>query len=83
MKLGSAVVTGGLDTLEEIGKRTIRVLQGEEDGKKRLSTILKEARDRFEESPPENAPIENSSKKTCPKFEALFDDFQGKNILPD
>ncbi|XP_077297045.1 protein FAM114A2 [Arctopsyche grandis] len=74
---GNAVVTGGLDTLEEIGKRTMRVLQGEEDGKKRLSTLLREARDKIEETPPSAGFVESATKKTNPKFESLFDDFQG------
>lgn len=75
MILESAVVVGGLDTLEEIGKRTMRVLQGEEDGKKRLSTLLREARDRADEpKPTENPEI---VVKKFPVFETLFDDFQG------
>lgn len=78
-KSGNAVVTGGLDTLEEIGKRTMRVLQGEEDGKKRLSTLLREARDKIEENPPSSGFVEIATKKINPKFESLFDDFQGLN----
>lgn len=72
------MVSGGLDTLEEIGKRTMRVIQGDEPrGRVQLSTLLREAKDRVDEGPPKSEDQDRNRNKKAPRFEALFDDFQG------
>lgn len=80
-EIGSRVLSGGLDTLETIGKKTMEVLQEGDPGLKKkralivhqgqmLSQVLKEARDR--------AVVENRSHAvTRRQFETVFDDFQG------
>lgn len=85
--IGSKVITGGLDTLESIGKKTMEVLQDGDPGlmKKRaiffqepdkpvLSQILREAKEKAENSDKEQKEKEEARQTN---FEALFDDFQG------
>ncbi|XP_049938055.1 protein FAM114A2 isoform X2 [Schistocerca serialis cubense] len=81
---GSKVITGGLDTLETIGKKTMEVLQEGDPGlrKKReifsekiiLSQVLREAKERAEMEDKLNEDKEVLRKA---HFETLFDDFQG------
>lgn len=81
---GSKVITGGLDTLETIGKKTMEVLQEGDPGlrKKReiftekiiLSQVLREAKEKAEMEAKLNEDKEVMRKA---HFETLFDDFQG------
>nr|XP_022903131.1 protein FAM114A2 [Onthophagus taurus] len=83
---GSKVITGGLDTLETIGKKTMEVLQENDPGLKKkrafltlnddkpiLSQMLREAKEKSEQ--------EIDYKKNVvikrPNYETLFDDYQG------
>lgn len=85
--IGSKVITGGLDTLETIGKKTMEVLQDgdprlmkkramffQEPDKPVLSQILREAKEKAENSDKEQKEKEEARQTN---FEALFDDFQG------
>ena len=84
---GSKVITGGLDTLETIGKKTMEVLQEGDPGLKKkraffmnetdkpiLSQMLKEVK---EKADAEEKTLEErqAARKVC--FESLFDDYQG------
>ncbi|XP_015115319.1 protein FAM114A2 [Diachasma alloeum] len=82
---GTKVITGGLGTLETIGKKTMEVLQEGDPGLKKkraffknevkkpiLSQILREAKEKAESG--ENT-VENSQMTKT--FEILFDDAQG------
>ncbi|KYN34621.1 hypothetical protein ALC56_11109 [Trachymyrmex septentrionalis] len=84
---GSKVMTGGLDTLEAIGKKTMEVLQEGDPGfkKKRaffmnepekpnLSQILREAKEKAET---EEKTIEGRELVRKVHYESLFDDYQG------
>ncbi|OAD57400.1 hypothetical protein WN48_02146 [Eufriesea mexicana] len=84
---GSKVMTGGLDTLEAIGKKTMEVLQDgdpglkkkraffiNETGKPNLSQILREAKQKAETI---ERTIEEKQKLRKVHFESLFDDYQG------
>ncbi|XP_011703192.1 PREDICTED: protein FAM114A2 isoform X2 [Wasmannia auropunctata] len=84
---GSKVMTGGLDTLEAIGKKTMEVLQDgdpglkkkraffmNEPGKPNLSQILREAKEKAET---EEKTIEERELARKVHFESLFDDYQG------
>ncbi|XP_066145431.1 protein FAM114A2 [Euwallacea fornicatus] len=85
---GSKVITGGLDTLEAIGKKTVEVLQEgdpgfkkkraflklDKMGKPNLSQILREAKEMAEK---ENEPLEQENKRKFKNYETLFDDHQG------
>lgn len=85
-KLGTKVITGGLDTLESFGKKTMEVLQEGDPGLKStramflppqqplLSDVLKEIKEKTEKSMKEEA--ERQLKRKC-HFEDLFDDYQG------
>ncbi|GLH05032.1 Uncharacterized protein GBIM_10663 [Gryllus bimaculatus] len=78
------VVSGGLDTLETIGKKTMEVLQEGDPGlrKKRaifsdkvvLSQILREAKDKAEL---EDKAMRNTEEARKVHFETLFDDYHG------
>lgn len=84
---GSKVMTGGLDTLEAIGKKTMEVLQEGDPGLKKkraffmteenkpnLSQILREAK---EKAASEEKTIEEKQLARKIHFESLFDDYQG------
>ncbi|XP_070150113.1 protein FAM114A2 isoform X2 [Polyergus mexicanus] len=81
------VMTGGLDTLEAIGKKTMEVLQDGDPGLKKkraffmnepekpnLSQILREAKEKAES---EQKTIEERQLARKIHFESLFDDYQG------
>lgn len=81
------VMTGGLDTLEAIGKKTMEVLQDGDPGLKKkraffmnesekpnLSQILREAKEKAEI---EQKTIEERQLARKVHFESLFDDYQG------
>lgn len=80
-------MTGGLDTLEAIGKKTMEVLQDGDPGLKKkraffmneiekpnLSQILREAKEKAET---EEKTIEERELARKVHFESLFDDYQG------
>ncbi|XP_066245532.1 protein FAM114A2-like isoform X1 [Euwallacea similis] len=85
---GSKVITGGLDTLEAIGKKTVEVLQEgdpgfkkkraflklDKMGKPNLSQILREAKEMAEK---ESEPLKQENKRKFKNYETLFDDHQG------
>ncbi|XP_043263301.1 protein FAM114A2 isoform X2 [Colletes gigas] len=84
---GSKVMTGGLDTLEAIGKKTMEVLQEGDPGLKKkraffmneadkpiLSQVLREAKDKAETI---EKTIEEKQNMRKIHFESLFDDYQG------
>lgn len=84
---GSKVMTGGLDTLEAIGKKTMEVLQDGDPGLKKkraffmnevdkpiLSQILRDAKEKAES---EEKTIEERELARKVHFESLFDDYQG------
>ncbi|XP_076627641.1 protein FAM114A2 isoform X2 [Colletes latitarsis] len=84
---GSKVMTGGLDTLEAIGKKTMEVLQEGDPGLKRkraffmneaekpiLSQVLREAKEKAETI---EKTIEEKQNMRKIHFESLFDDYQG------
>lgn len=84
---GSKVMTGGLDTLEAIGKKTMEVLQDGDPGLKKkraffindidkpiLSQILREAKEKAES---EEKTLEERELARKIHFESLFDDYQG------
>ncbi|XP_065347384.1 protein FAM114A2 [Cloeon dipterum] len=82
---GSKVISGGLDTLENIGKKTMQVLQDGDPGLKKkralfqpdkpvLSQALREAKELAEQH--EQAAEEKIAARKV-HFETLFDDFQG------
>lgn len=84
---GSKVMTGGLDTLEAIGKKTMEVLQEGDPGLKKkraffmnesekpnLSQILREAKEKAET---EEKTLEERELARKVHFESLFDDYQG------
>lgn len=76
-QISSKVVTGGLDTLEGIGKKTINILQETDRGNKpNLSDILKEAKDRVDE--PMHLDDESFSSVS---FEHLLDEYHGLVFL--
>ncbi|XP_026824084.1 protein FAM114A2 isoform X4 [Ooceraea biroi] len=81
------VMTGGLDTLEAIGKKTMEVLQEGDPGLKKkraffmnepekpiLSQILREAKEKAEA---EEKTMEERELARKIHFESLFDDYQG------
>ncbi|XP_054010734.1 protein FAM114A2 [Hylaeus anthracinus] len=84
---GTKVMTGGLDTLEAIGKKTMEVLQEGDPGLKKkraffmneadkpiLSQVLREAKDKADAI---EKTIEEKQKMRKIHFESLFDDYQG------
>ncbi|XP_063622904.1 protein FAM114A2 [Cydia splendana] len=85
---GTKVISGGLDTLETIGKKTMEVLQDGDPGlaKKRamlgldpgdkpvLSQVLREAKARADE---EDRAREQKREAKEVHYENLFDDFEG------
>lgn len=86
-QISSKVVSGGLDTLEGIGKKTINILNETDpniknkirniNNKPNLSDILKEAKERSDE-------VSTSEKQNSLKpvsFEHLLDDYKGLVFL--
>lgn len=84
---GSKVMSGGLDTLEAIGKKTMEVLQDGDPGLKKkraffmnemdkpnLSQVLREAKEKAESV---EKTVEEKQKLRKVHFESLFDDYQG------
>uniref|UniRef100_A0A336M847 CSON006332 protein n=1 Tax=Culicoides sonorensis TaxID=179676 RepID=A0A336M847_CULSO len=71
-QMSSKVITGGLDTLEGIGKKTFTMIQENvhDVDRKGLSDILNEAKI-------ENSPVEVKVKEKLPQFEIMFDDHGG------
>lgn len=85
-EIGSKVISGGLDTLESFGKKTMEVLQEGDPGLKKkralllgsdkpvLSQVLREAKTKAEI---EYRKMEERQMAKMCHFETLFDDFQG------
>ncbi|XP_028132027.1 protein FAM114A2 [Diabrotica virgifera virgifera] len=84
---GNKVITGGLDTLETIGKKTMEVLQEGDPGLKNkrallklekekpiLSHVLREAKEKAER---ENQVLQEKHAKKKMNYETLFDDYHG------
>ncbi|CAG9854230.1 unnamed protein product [Phyllotreta striolata] len=84
---GTKVITGGLDTLETIGKKTMEVLQEGDPGLKNkrallkldkekptLSQMLREAKERSET---DNQILKEENYKKKINYETLFDDYHG------
>lgn len=84
---GTKVITGGLGTLETIGKKTMQVLQEGDPGLKKkraffmsqidkpiLSQILREAKQKADNA---KKTVEEKQQARKIHFETLFDDFQG------
>ena len=81
-QISSKVVTGGLDTLEGIGKKTINILQETDPNmlrgnKVNLSELLKEAKDRVDE------PMHQDDGKSTASviFEHRLDEYNGLVFL--
>ncbi|KPP63369.1 protein FAM114A2-like [Scleropages formosus] len=85
---GKTVITGGLDALEFIGKKTMDVLAEGDPGFKRtkglmnrtttLSQVLREAKEREEKQTREEVSSETDKKA---HYGVLFDEFQGLSHL--
>ncbi|XP_076647255.1 protein FAM114A2 [Halictus rubicundus] len=84
---GSKVMSGGLGTLEAIGKKTMEVLQEGDPGLKKkraifindaekpnLSQVLREAKEKADTT---ERTIEEKQKMRKVHFESLFDDYHG------
>lgn len=90
-QIGNRVISGGLDTLEGIGKKTMTMLQENDPGllNKRkmlgmmdtdapvLSQILREAKEKTEEAEQNLKEIQKQRYKKQLHFETLFDDYHG------
>ncbi|XP_055382841.1 protein FAM114A2 [Condylostylus longicornis] len=88
--IGNKVITGGLDTLEGIGKKTMNILQendplllnkrriiGLESSKPNLSQVLREAKEKSEEIEKNLKQAQKQSYKKQLHFETLFDHYYG------
>ncbi|XP_076398496.1 protein FAM114A2 isoform X4 [Peromyscus maniculatus bairdii] len=85
---GKSVISGGLDALEFIGKKTMDVIAEGDPGFKRtkglmyrnstLSQVLREVKDKEEQQPSNEVTME-TDKKT--HYGLLFDEFQGLSHL--
>ncbi|XP_055679213.1 protein FAM114A2 [Lutzomyia longipalpis] len=88
-QIGTKVISGGLDTLEGIGKKTMTILQENDPGlmNKRkmlglegdrpvLSQILREAKEKSEEAERQMKLMQKHYRKQV-HFETLFDDYCG------
>uniref|UniRef100_A0A3Q3EZN2 Family with sequence similarity 114 member A2 n=1 Tax=Labrus bergylta TaxID=56723 RepID=A0A3Q3EZN2_9LABR len=85
---GKTVITGGLDALEFIGKKTMDVIAEGDPGFKKtkglmirnatLSQVLREAKEREELQTVEGS---DSEKKAVAHYGMLFDEFQGLSHL--
>ncbi|XP_065073491.1 protein FAM114A2 [Ochlerotatus camptorhynchus] len=84
-QISSKVITGGLDTLEGIGKKTMTILQENDPGllSKRmndgviLSQVLREAKEKTEEREKNLKQVQKHLYKKKLHFETLFDDYHG------
>ncbi|XP_047463890.1 protein FAM114A2 [Mugil cephalus] len=87
---GKTVITGGLDALEFIGKKTMDVIAEGDPGFKKtkglmarnstLSQVLREAKEREElQTAEQNSSV--SEKKVVAHYGMLFDEFQGLSHL--
>lgn len=89
-QISSKVITGGLDTLEGIGKKTMNMLQENDPGllNKRkllgmgndgvvLSQVLREAKEKTEERERNLKQVQKHLYKKKLHFETLFDDYHG------
>lgn len=90
-QISNKVITGGLDTLEGIGKKTMTMLQENDPGllNKRkllgldggdrpvLSQILREAKEKTEETEKNMKQLQKHMYKKQLHFETLFDDYCG------
>ncbi|XP_055545711.1 protein FAM114A2 [Wyeomyia smithii] len=89
-QISSKVLTGGLDTLEGIGKKTMTILQENDPGllSKRkllgmgndgvvLSQVLREAKEKTEEREKNLKQVQKHLYKKKLHFETLFDDYHG------
>lgn len=87
---GKTVITGGLDALEFIGKKTMDVIAEGDPGFKKtkglmnrnatLSQVLREAKEREELQTAERDPAD-SERKAVAHYGMLFDEFQGLSHL--
>ncbi|XP_032390571.1 protein FAM114A2 [Etheostoma spectabile] len=87
---GKTVITGGLDALEFIGKKTMDVIAEGDPGFKKtkglmirnstLSQVLREAKER-EELQTADEEVSESHKKAAAHYGMLFDEFQGLSHL--
>ncbi|XP_055605361.1 protein FAM114A2 [Uranotaenia lowii] len=88
-QISSKVITGGLDTLEGIGKKTMTILQendpgilskgkllGGKDGVV-LSQVLREAKEKTEERERNLKQVQKHLYRKKLHFETLFDDYHG------
>lgn len=88
--ISNRVITGGLDTLEGIGKKTMTILQENDPGllSKRkllgmgnggfvLSQVLREAKEKTEERERNLKQVQKHLYKKKLHFETLFDDYHG------
>lgn len=89
-QISNRVISGGLDTLEGIGKKTMTILQENDPGlmnkrkllgldndKPVLSQVLREAKEKSEESERNMKLAQRKQYKKQLHFETLFDDFHG------
>lgn len=89
-QISTRVISGGLDTLEGIGKKTMTILQENDPGlinkrkllgldndKPVLSQVLREAKEKSEESERNMKLAQRKQYKKQLHFETLFDDFHG------
>ncbi|XP_055716962.1 protein FAM114A2 [Phlebotomus papatasi] len=89
-QIGNKVISGGLDTLEGIGKKTMTILQENDPGlmNKRkmlgleserpvLSQILREAKEKTEETERQMKQMHKHLYRKQLHFETLFDDYCG------
>uniref|UniRef100_A0A3P8S8N7 Family with sequence similarity 114 member A2 n=1 Tax=Amphiprion percula TaxID=161767 RepID=A0A3P8S8N7_AMPPE len=87
---GKTVITGGLDALEFIGKKTMDVIAEGDPGFKKtkglmnrnatLSQVLREAKEREKQQTAEKDSMD-SEKKVVAHYGMLFDEFQGLSHL--
>lgn len=88
--IGNRVIAGGLDTLEGIGKKTMTILQENDAGliskrkllgldneKPVLSQVLREAKEKSEETEKTMKLTQKKLYKKQLHFETLFDDYHG------
>lgn len=89
-QISTRVISGGLDTLEGIGKKTMTILQENDPGlmnkrkllgldndKPVLSQVLREAKEKSEESERNMKLAQRKQYKKQLHFETLFDDYHG------
>lgn len=89
-QISNRVISGGLDTLEGIGKKTMTILQendpglmskrkllGLDNAKPVLSQVLREAKEKSEESEKNMKLAQKKMYRRQLHFETLFDDYHG------